>query len=941
MSHSVRVVPAALSFLAIYNPALGDSDETFHKQIVFYYAKAAKARAKAGSDDAKDEQLREEENEKLRQVGLAQGMVGFARSFSSGDGVDSVETEKSRIVLHELEDGWWILASVDLTQLPPATASKDAAPEYSSREVSPPALLIQQLVRAHGVFTLHHGWPLEQLFQKHGRAKFCNILNTYWARFCSNWDLLLHGSPAVDVFNGLKLAAGGELGMGVGEEEWGSSERDVLEDFARRTAGLVDVVVSRFGEAAPAQDKKGKQEARPRDDAPAAPWIGSGGPVAATDGVVFSGVGGLSRASLRDVAHWTESIYHYGDHAYGIRDNPTADRRRRRRRDPNTSRKKPDPPAKEDRAPPHDSGTGEAPRIPPPIVKAVESSLDNASKAVDRSEGREPAKQEGNMLASLGDTETWMKYMTLGYGTAWGNKKQTEPEEAPVVPPSSETRREQSPEAMRYIEPAPDVDLAEEKRKAQVRAENDGYFLVGLKGDMVEADLDDENDEGNWNARIPLRTVYVHQVKSNKPNSLSESDETPGEETHAPAWNLGVKLEKSRLRPVVYVHRPFIYTFLFAHRTPSLTLASFYRSLHAFFAPLHRSLDRNTAPARVAQRLAAARNHQTTTSTTAAGPNDLPIYDLVWDPRTLTLHSSLPNIPDPGTLLAEGLSSRDGLEGGWSRVDALNVHSAILSTVTSTRRSRSEIERTCKTGRGWWVVWMRLPPSQPSQPTPSENENQDSEETGDSKASASVAFNTDELREAFLIRRARDAETSQPKSGRSLASGMWSGMGIGGSTTQQRMGGKAAGWGPKGLAEGIGIDARRHDLKISLTKARTKVANFGSICLDVSGDNKTLNRLKSLREDDHAFSPNIQRVRVPKLDHLAQNLLRHGLRKLEILDFLKAMAMMEQQFNNPISAVCINNAYTVHDSSRVRFGERLAFRVDLSADQRQHMVLTE
>lgn len=75
-----RVVPAQLSFLAIYNPALGDSDETFHRQVVFYYAKAARARAKLGGANAqKEEQLREEENEKLRQVGLAQGMVGFAR----------------------------------------------------------------------------------------------------------------------------------------------------------------------------------------------------------------------------------------------------------------------------------------------------------------------------------------------------------------------------------------------------------------------------------------------------------------------------------------------------------------------------------------------------------------------------------------------------------------------------------------------------------------------------------------------------------------------------------------------------------------------------------------------------------------------------------------------------------------------------------------------
>lgn len=33
-----------------------------------------------------------------------------ARTFSNGQPVDSVETEKSRIVLKELEHGWWILA---------------------------------------------------------------------------------------------------------------------------------------------------------------------------------------------------------------------------------------------------------------------------------------------------------------------------------------------------------------------------------------------------------------------------------------------------------------------------------------------------------------------------------------------------------------------------------------------------------------------------------------------------------------------------------------------------------------------------------------------------------------------------------------------------------------------------------------------------------------
>ncbi len=35
-------------------------------------------------------------------------------------------------------------------------------------------------------------------------------------------------------------------------------------------------------------------------------------------------------------------------------------------------------------------------------------------------------------------------------------------------------------------------------------------------------------------------------------------------------------------------------------------------------------------------------------------------------------------------------------------------------------------------------------------------------------------------------------------------------MGLGSGAQSQRMGGAAAGWGPKGLAEGIGVDARRY-----------------------------------------------------------------------------------------------------------------------------------
>ncbi|KAH8701471.1 hypothetical protein GQ44DRAFT_693264 [Phaeosphaeriaceae sp. PMI808] len=730
-----KVVPAQLSFLALYNPSLGTSDETFHQQVVFYYSKATKVRDRlsrlSSHDTQAEHDLREQENEKLRQVGLAQGMVAFAKSFSNGAAVDSVETHKSRIVLYELEREWWILASIDLTQLPAASLRTDSstsvnepAIEYSAREVSPPALLVQQLIRAHAIFRLHHGSMLELMFARHKRDRFCNILDKYWSRFASTWDVLLHGSPAVDMYNGIKLAAGGELGMGVGEEDWGSSERDVLEDFARRTEGLVDVMVSRFGETTPLQRAKSSTDVNNLDTFTAEPWLGCGYNVNAADGLVFSGLE-TAKSNPKGTAHLATP--------------------------------------KEDVSLPIG--------IPPPIVKAAESSPKKASVAVENGHAKASSETSQPLLASLGDTETWMKYMTLGYGTTWGGKKSVVGAQLPLQQAAPE--RTPSPDAIRYIEPEPDVDLVEERLKLQIRQENDGYFLVGLKGDMHDLGFDDENDEGNWNNRIPLRTVHVEVL---------QIDDTS----------------------VAQSHRPFIYTFLFKHGSGTLSLASFYRDIHNFFAPLHRSLDKSTSPDNVAARLTIASNPYTTTSSTSgAKPNTQPIYDLVYDPRTFTIHSSLPNIPDPGSLIAEGLSSATNRGSTWSRIEALNVHSQILATSTSTRQNLFEIERTCKTSRGWWVVWMRLPPSHASDAEKAE---------ATDPSNSSMQFNTDELREAFLVRRARDTQLPGKTSSRSrFASGMWSSMGMGTGGQSQKMGGVTAGWGPKGgLGEGIGVDARRY-----------------------------------------------------------------------------------------------------------------------------------
>lgn len=119
------VLPAQLAFLAIYNPS---TSETISDQIVFYTSRSSRQRRVEGSAGQGDgDEAKDEGNERLRQIGLAQAMVDFARyvssvlgaisipltsgrNFSDGKPVDSIETDKTRVVVHELEKDWWILA---------------------------------------------------------------------------------------------------------------------------------------------------------------------------------------------------------------------------------------------------------------------------------------------------------------------------------------------------------------------------------------------------------------------------------------------------------------------------------------------------------------------------------------------------------------------------------------------------------------------------------------------------------------------------------------------------------------------------------------------------------------------------------------------------------------------------------------------------------------
>ncbi|KAK0745388.1 hypothetical protein B0T21DRAFT_408406 [Apiosordaria backusii] len=593
-----------------------------------------------------------------------------------GKAVEGIETERRRVVVYELEPGWWILASIDLTQLPSATTTEVGAErkvEYSSREVKPTALLLQDLLRAHSVFLLHHASSLSALFVKTQRQRFVAVLGRYWDLFLSTWNVMLHGNPACAVFGGIKIAACGELGIGVGEEERGSGEREVLEGLVERTEGLVDLVVGRFGKSPSDKESESEEEEEK--------WLGTGNETGPEDGAVFLGTGALSRHSLRALMYWMEDMYIHGENAYGVNDSPTATRSQAARRRRAAGRKA-SAAAKES-----SRKQQQQPEVPDAAGKGGES-----SKASDET-------GKGSMDALLG-------YMKLGYGTSWSltGKKSAETTTATEQEiPGTGTSEQQNP-------------AATDAPKPRQPSLSTGRYLIGLMGDVEEStskeddpDAQDQPDPADLNSRTLLRTVTVELEKEGEDRPESKMTKDLGSQETELAEE-GVQEEEGhvadtsntefdsqdrnktkKLRVVVYANRPFLYIFLFQLRTDSLAWDGMYKSLHTQLAPLHKPLLLSTAyrPERpdVGGAVATAQ-----------------IYDLVWDPKLLTIHSTIPNIPEPVSVTAPGVKK----PGVWTRVESLNTHNQILNVYSNTRDDMSEFERTCKTSRGWWIVWTRI-----------------------------------------------------------------------------------------------------------------------------------------------------------------------------------------------------------------------------------------
>ncbi|RHZ67255.1 hypothetical protein Glove_302g22 [Diversispora epigaea] len=166
-------VPSSLAYFCVYNPNFGPTEETQKDQLLYYVAK------KTVPMDVK-----------MRQIGLAQGLIHFTRVFSPLKPCENVHTQKNRLTFYEPEPNYWIHISIELSYIKKIIKDKDGKPktivEYLDSNLHDSGIK-RMLQLGYGMYKMFNG-PFDLTVHTVGIKALKNKLEEFFANWVFNWD---------------------------------------------------------------------------------------------------------------------------------------------------------------------------------------------------------------------------------------------------------------------------------------------------------------------------------------------------------------------------------------------------------------------------------------------------------------------------------------------------------------------------------------------------------------------------------------------------------------------------------------------------------------------------------------------------------------------------------------------------------------------------------
>ncbi|CAG8553954.1 6820_t:CDS:10 [Funneliformis mosseae] len=166
-------VPPSLSYFCVYNPSFGPTEETQKDQLLYYTSKNTVPM-----------------DVKMRQVGLAQGLINFTRVFSPSKPCENVHTQKNRLVIYEPEPDYWIHISIELGYVKKAIKDKEGKSkniiEYLDANLHDSGVR-RMLELGYEMYRIFNG-PFEYTVRTAGIKVLKNKLEEFFANWVFEWD---------------------------------------------------------------------------------------------------------------------------------------------------------------------------------------------------------------------------------------------------------------------------------------------------------------------------------------------------------------------------------------------------------------------------------------------------------------------------------------------------------------------------------------------------------------------------------------------------------------------------------------------------------------------------------------------------------------------------------------------------------------------------------
>ncbi|KAF9364163.1 vacuolar fusion protein ccz1 [Mortierella sp. NVP85] len=199
-SSGPSTTPPTLGYFCIYNPDFGPTDETQHEQLLYYVAR------KTVSMDVK-----------MRNIGLAQGLVNFARIFSPTAPCENVHSQKNRLVFYEAEPGYWLHLCIELGTIRRSVKGADGnnrvITEYLENELHD-TVISALLKQAYGMYRVVNG-TMESLVNAHdGNTRpLQRRLEEFFESWVLGWDFekTMTLERALDGINYLPMSKTGTM----------------------------------------------------------------------------------------------------------------------------------------------------------------------------------------------------------------------------------------------------------------------------------------------------------------------------------------------------------------------------------------------------------------------------------------------------------------------------------------------------------------------------------------------------------------------------------------------------------------------------------------------------------------------------------------------------------------------------------------------------------